>query len=109
MFQFGKALVPGSNQCSLVLPVPVMLLHREEGAVVAKVQPDVVKAEVVWQSSSILHYSEPFGMEGSAYHCLIVNPKPEPGFAADRQSANLSDEPLEDVGAPSHLVLVDHI
>ena len=108
VFQFGKALLPGCNQGSLVLPVPVVLLHREEGAAVAKVQPDVVQTEVVWKSSRILHYSEPFEMGGSAYHCLKVNPKPDSGFAADRQSANLSDEPLEDVGATAHLVFFDH-
>ena len=63
VFQLGKALVPRSNKGSLVVAVPVVLLHREEGDVVAKVEPDVVEAEVVGQSSSILHYSEPFGMK----------------------------------------------
>ena len=63
MFPCGKALVPASKKGPLVLPVPVVLLHRQEGADVAKVQPDVVEAKVVWESSSILHYSEPFGVK----------------------------------------------
>ena len=107
MFPCGKALVPASKKGPLVLPVPVVLLHREKGAGVAKVQPDVVEAKVVWESSSILHYSEPFGIRGPPNHSLKFNPKPESGLAIDRQSANLGDEPLEDVGAPAHLVLVD--
>lgn len=65
VFYLWEGLVPVGNEGSLVLAVPVVLLHREEGAAVAKVQPDVVQAKVVRKSSRILHYSEPFGMKGS--------------------------------------------
>ena len=67
--------LPASKQGSFVFPVPVMFLHREEGATVAKVQPDVVQAKVVRKSSSVLHYSEPFGIKVSANHFLQFNPK----------------------------------
>ena len=68
VFHLREGLIPVGNQGSLILAVPVMLLHGEEGgATVAKVQPDVVQAKVVRKSSGFLHYSEPFGIRISAY------------------------------------------
>ena len=50
--------------------MPVVLLQGEEGAAVAEVEPDVVQAKVVWESSSVLHYSEPFGVKRLTSHSI---------------------------------------
>ena len=51
--------------------MPVVLLQGEEGAAaVAEVKPDVVQAKVVWESSSVLHYSEPFGVKRLTSHSI---------------------------------------
>ena len=68
----GVVEVAVGDHGTLVLAVPVMLGHGEEGGG-AEVEPDIGEAEVVGQGPRLLHH-----------------PEPEPLLVEDGQTAHLS-------------------
>ena len=66
----GVGEVPVGNHGPLILAVPVVLRHGEEGGG-AEVEPDVGEAEVVGQGAGLLHHPKPktlLGQDGQATH-----------------------------------------